>query len=194
MPSLYIKVRDNLSKPVAKERFNELFRLKNEYNVLMSVIAQGSDEDESDYDKRRLKAGELWEFLESMVDLQHHSCDCAEIAKFIETKIRNNLDPPLEIDVVKARENFTAFCSTFTSTSVSNVNQTSVPTDTTPKNGKGKRSMLTVKVDKWNNTLKRAKGEEIQLQNRKPPATTPGFPNTDVCTFCHQKYHTADHC
>ena len=62
----------------------------------MSVIAQGSDEDESDYDKRRLKAGELWEFLESMVDLQLHSCDGVEIAKFIETKIRNNLDPTVK--------------------------------------------------------------------------------------------------
>ena len=186
----YIKVRDIISKPAAKERFNELFRLKNEYNVLMSVIAQGSDESESDYDKRCLKAAELWEFLESMVDLQMHSSDGTEIAKFIETKIRNNLDPPLDFDLVKAKENFTAFCSTFTSIPVPNVNQTSVPT---PKDGKGKR-MLTVGVGKWNNTLKKAKGEEIQLQNRKPPGTTPGAPNTDLCTFCHQKYHTADHC
>ena len=31
-----------------------------------------------------------------------------------------------------------------------------------------------------------------KTENRQE--TTPGVPNTDVCTFCHQKYHTADHC
>jgi hypothetical protein len=53
----YIKVKDITSKPAAKERFNELFRLKNEYNVLMSVIAQSSEESESDYDKKVLESG-----------------------------------------------------------------------------------------------------------------------------------------
>ena len=136
----YIKVRDNFSKPAKKERYNDLFRLKNEYNVLMSFIAPGSDEELSDYNERRLKVVELWEFLISMVDLQLHSCDGVEIAKFIETKIR---------DVAQAKENFTAFCSTFTSTPVAQVNQTSVPTEPTiPKKGKDKRPMLTVGVSK----------------------------------------------
>ena len=84
-----------------------------------------------------------------MIDLQLHSCDRVEIAKFIETKIRYNLDPPLEFDVIQAKENFTAFCSTFTSTPVAQVNQTSVPTEPTiPKKGKDKRPMLTVGVSK----------------------------------------------
>lgn len=59
----FIKIRDNQSKPAAKERFNDLFRVKNEYNVLMSVVAPAFGEDLDVFNLVYIKATKLWEFL-----------------------------------------------------------------------------------------------------------------------------------
>ena len=189
----HVKLLDDTKKPPAKERYNDLFRIRNEYNCLMSVVAKDPGESISDYKKKLIKADKLWNFLVTMIDLQLHSKDSIDVAKFIELNIRNNLEPPADFNIAQALENFSSFCATLTSLPA-NVHLSSTPTvPTEPKKGKDKRPMVTVSAAKWNSMQKKMKGEDIDLHNRKT-GTAPGLTNSDTCTFCSMKYHTAEKC
>jgi hypothetical protein len=69
----HVKLLDDHTKPPAKERYNDLFRIKNEYNCLMSVATKEAGETRSDFNKKVIKAEKLWNFLVTTVIKQLYS-------------------------------------------------------------------------------------------------------------------------
>ena len=58
----HVKLLDDHTKPPAKERYNDLFRIKNEYNCLMSVVTKEAAETRANFNKKGYQSREAVEF------------------------------------------------------------------------------------------------------------------------------------